>query len=157
MRRLSIANRIWMMAVLCLLTFGVQAQIIIETPHARTVGNAENTMFYDITAKNAGTLSASVSSDATAWLSASFSGTRLTVHVAKNTSASTRYGDITISGSADASVTQVFTIAQNGDEYSGAALSTFEDTTYTVSTGSATSNASESPFKNSYDGNTSTI
>ena len=90
MRRLSIANRIWMMAVLCLLTFGVQAQIIIETPHARTVGNAENTMFYDITAKNAGTLSASVSSDATAWLSASFSGTRLTVHVAKNTSASTR-------------------------------------------------------------------
>ncbi len=157
MRRLSIANRIWMMAVLCLLTFGVQAQIIIETPHARTVGNAENTMFYDITAKNAGTLSASVSSDATAWLSASFSGTRLTVHVAKNTSASTRYGDITISGSADASVTQVFTIAQKGDEYSGAALSSFEDTKYTVSTGSATSNASESPFKNSYDGNTSTI
>ena len=147
-----------MMFLLGLFTLGVQAQdVIIEAPHNRTVSNTERTMYYDITAKNAGTLSATVSSDATAWLTASFSGTRLTVHVAKNGTASTRYGNITISGSADANVTQVFTIAQKGDEYSGAALSTFEDTKYTITNGSATSNASESPFKNSYDGNASTI
>ena len=103
---MTVTKRIWMMLLLGLLTLGVQAQVIIEAPHNRTVSNTERTMYYDITAKNAGTLSASVASDATAWLSASFSGTRLTIHVAKNASASTRYGDITISGSADASVTK---------------------------------------------------
>ncbi|MBP5628463.1 MAG: hypothetical protein J6X27_01310, partial [Bacteroidaceae bacterium] len=103
MKQPIFTKRIWMMFLLALLTLGMQAQdVIIEAPHNRTVSNTERTMFYDITAKNAGTLSASVSDNATAWLSASFSGSRLTVHVAKNASASTRYGDITISGSADA-------------------------------------------------------
>lgn len=145
------------MALLTLLTLGMQAQVIIETPHNRTVSSAERTIFYDITAKNAGTLSATVATEASAWLTASITGTRLNIHVSKNATASTRYGNITISGSADATVTQVFTIAQTGDEYSGAALSSFEDTKYTVSTGSATSNASESPFSYSYDGNYSTF
>ncbi len=146
-----------MVALFCTLAPFVQAQVIIETPHARTVGTAETTMLYDITAKNAGTLSATVASDASGWLSASFSGTTLRVHVGKNSSASTRYGTITIKGSADDTVEQSFVIAQNGDEYSGAALSTFEDTKYTISTGTATSNASEGPLRYSYDGTTSTI
>ena len=149
---------VFLMLCLMAVAIGAQAQdIIIETPHTRTVSNTERTMYYDITAKNAGTLSASVSSDAAAWLTASISGTRLTIHVAKNGTASTRYGSISITGSASGSPTQTFAIAQTGDEYSGAALSSFEDTKYTISTGSATSNASESPFKNSYDGNFSTI
>lgn len=157
MKLFNPTKQIWKMILVTMLTMNVQAQVIIEAPHNRTVSNTERTMYYDITAKNAGTLTASVASDATAWLTASISGTRLNIHVAKNASASTRYGNITISGSADASVTQVFTIAQNGDEYSGAALSSFEDTKYTITEGSATSNASESPFRYSYDGNTSTI
>ena len=96
MKRFSITKRLRIMLFLALLSLGVQAQdVIIEAPHNRTVSNTERTMYYDITAKNAGTLSATVSSDASAWLSASFSGTRLTIHVAKNASASTRYGDIT--------------------------------------------------------------
>ena len=154
---MNLFKRIWMMFLLGLLTLGLQAQVIIEAPHNRTVSNTERTMYYDITAKNAGTLTAEVAADASAWLTASFSGTRLNIRVAKNASASTRYGNITISGSANPSVTQVLTITQTGDEYSGAALSSFEDTKYTISSGSATSNASESPFKNSYDGDTSTI
>lgn len=81
---MNVTKRIWMMVLMGLLTLGGQAQVIIETPHNRTVSNTERTMYYDITAKNAGTLSATVSTDATAWLSASFSGTRLTIHVAKN-------------------------------------------------------------------------
>ncbi|MBR1445707.1 MAG: discoidin domain-containing protein [Alloprevotella sp.] len=133
-----------------------QTAVIIEAPHARTIGNSETTMYYEITAKNAGTLSATVESSATGWLSAEFSGTTLRVHVAKNVSASVRYGTITITGSADASVEHAFIISQTGDEYSGAALSSFEDTKYTISTGTATSYASESPFKNSYDNNLST-
>jgi len=152
-----------MMTLLALLTIGVQAQVIIEAPHNRTVGNTERTMYYDITAKNAGTLSAAVSSDATAWLSASFSGTRLTIHVTKNSTASTRYGNVTISGSDDASVTQVFTIAQNGDEYNGAALDTYAETKLTITGGSAVNGNNQSTqygsdaFSRSYDGNTSTI
>ena len=133
--------------------------VIIEAPHARSVGNVESTMYYDITAKNAGTLSAAVSADASGWLSAEFSGTTLCVRVAKNSTASARYGTITIKGSADDNVAQTFVVTQQGDEYSGAALSTFEDTQYTISSSgsSATSNASESPFSNTYDGNTSTF
>ena len=131
--------------------------IIIEAPHSRTVGNAERTMIYDITAKGAGTLSATVSGGATGWLSAEFDGTRLRVHVKKNTTASTRYGIVYITGSETGSPTQSFSIAQGGDQYSGAALSDLEDTKYTVSTGSATSNASESPFSYSYDGDYSTF
>ena len=68
---MNVTKRIWMMVLMGLLTLGGQAQVIIETPHNRTVSNTERTMYYDITAKNAGTLSATVSTDATAWLSAS--------------------------------------------------------------------------------------
>ena len=157
MTQLNLSKRIWMMVMLGMFALGMQAQVIIEAPHNRTVSNTERTMYYDITAKNAGTLTAEVADDASAWLTASFSGTRLNIRANKNASASTRYGNITISGSANPSVTQVLTITQNGNEYNGAALSSFEDTKYTISGGSATSNAGESPFTNSYDGNTSTI
>ena len=103
------------MVMLGLFALGMQAQVIIEAPHNRTVSNTERMMYYDITAKNAGTLTAEVADDASAWLTASFSGTRLNIRVAKNASASTRYGNITISGSANPSVTQVLTITQNGN------------------------------------------
>lgn len=153
----NITRRLGMILLFVSFTYVLNAQVIIEAPHNRTVSNTERTMYYNITAKNAGTLSAEVATDASAWLTASISGKRLTIHVAKNSTASTRYGNITISGSADASVTQVLTIAQNGDEYSGAALSSFEDTKYTISTGTATSSASESAFTKSYDGDYSTF
>lgn len=158
MKQQTLTKRIAMTLLLGLLTLGMQAQdIIIETPHSRTVGNAERTMIYDITAKGAGTLSASVSTEAAGWLSAEFDGTRLRVHVKTNSTASTRYGVVSITGSETGSPTQAFSIAQTGDEYSGAALSSLEDTKYTISSGSSASNASESPFSNSYDGNYSTF
>lgn len=151
---------------LCFIAFACGAMaddIIIEAPHSRTVGNAERTMIYDITAKDAGTLSATVSSEASGWLSAEFDGTRLRVHVKKNATASTRYGTVSITGSASGSPTQAFSIAQTGDEYSGGALSSFTDTQLTITggaavdgNGSATQYGSD-VFANSYDGNTSTI
>lgn len=157
MTQFSTVKRILMMLLPGVFALGVRAQVIIEAPHARTLGNAETTMFYDITAKNAGTLSATVDTDASGWLAATLSGTTLRIHVGKNIAASTRYGTITIKGDADATVEQRLIISQTGDEYSGAALSTFEDTKYTISSGTATSNASESPFRYSYDGSYSTL
>lgn len=156
MNPLKLTRRIGMTFLLVSLSFGVNAQVIIEIPHNRTVSNTERTMYYNITAKNAGTLSVSVAGDASSWLKASVSGTRLSVHVTKNSTSSTRYGNITISGSADAGVTQTFAIAQSGVEYNGSALSSFEDTKYTISSGTATSSASESAFTKSYDGDNST-
>lgn len=87
------------------------------------------------------------------------SGARLSVYVATNASASTRFGSITISGSADADASQTLVVSQLGNEYNGASLASLADAQLSVASTSstATSSASESPFTNSYDGNTSTF
>ena len=97
-----------------------QTKTIIEVPHNRTVASAGSTLIYDITAKNAGTLTATVSDDATGWMTATLTGTRLSVYVAANASASTRFGTIKIAGSSDPTAFQTLAISQLGNEYNGA-------------------------------------
>ena len=149
---------------LCLFTAIVTAEaqsdvVVIETPHNRTVSSATTTLIYDITAKNAGTLSATVSDDATGWMTATLTGTRLSVYVAANASASTRFGTIKIAGSNDPNAFQTFAISQQGNEYNGASLASLADTKLSISSSgsSASSVSSGSPFSNTYDDNTSTI
>ena len=149
---------------LCLFTAIVTAEaqsdvVVIETPHNRTVSSGTTTLIYDITAKNAGTLSATVSDDATGWMTATLTGTRLSVYVAANASASTRFGTIKIAGSNDPNAFQTFAISQQGNEYNGASLASLADTKLSISSSgsSASSVSSGSPFSNTYDDNTSTI
>lgn len=154
--------------LLCFVTAFTAAHaddVIIEAPHFRTIDAAERTVFYNVTLKGATGLTAT-SSDS--WLTvASVSDTQLKLHASANSLSSSRTATITLSAG---SVSQTFTLTQDGNGYSDAGLSSLASTKATVSRGAAyvsnsstpsgsgtSTAASESPFTNSYDGDVNTF
>ena len=66
MQRLTpfLLARLLMLAPPFIAPLSAQTETIIEAPHARTVASAGSTLIYDLTVKNVGVLSATVSSEA---------------------------------------------------------------------------------------------